>query len=359
MQRQLDTIEREVGVRVSESIAKGIKESGKATQFFTGDIFREALSMGTATVDDLAREVGDIFAVLAQGGLSKPEAIVALENSVPLILENLKELGPAGEAEIARIIDAAKVAGVEFTGLSELIQSTFAPATVESMSEAFGKTNAEIRSIASTLGINVQTELQRVAASVGLTGQQFKALGAALETQFGIPAEQLAEFLESTGVTAADLAEKLGVDVGAGAMVAADAQAQANERMSEGVNFAAQMADHLERAARASGGISFGGGGSLPVTGAARGLDAIATRPNLLMVGEGNRPERVTVTPLSGGDRGGGGNISVTVPVTVMAGAVTTNEGELAGAISDAVRVVVRDDLGGAMGEILKKIPAG
>ncbi len=46
--------------------------------------------------------------------------------------------------------------------------------------------------------------------------------------------------------------------------------------------------------------------GALPGIQAEHGIDTVVTRPTTLLVGERNRPERVSVTPLSGGGGGQG-----------------------------------------------------
>lgn len=261
-QKALKNIENEVGVRVSEGLLKAIRDSGRPAQLMIADIFAEGIAMGTANVDDLAREMGDVFSFLERGEITQFEAITTLEQSIPLLLQNLQDLGPAGEEQIERIISAAELMGVEFEGLADLIASTFAPATVESMAEQFGKTNEEIRAMGELLGIDIQTDIERIAASVGLTASEFTALGSALEEKLGIPAEQLAEFLEATGISAADLADKLGVDVSGGAKLVADAQELANQRLLTGVDIAAELRRQLEGAASASGMIQMPGSAS-------------------------------------------------------------------------------------------------
>lgn len=299
----MQEIGRDMGVSVTDGLAESIHASGKNPQLALASIFQE----GNLGVDRFAQEIGDLFSLIQQGG-DRGNAITAIEESVALLLPRLQELGPVGEAELQRIIGAAREMGIEFAGLDELIQSTFAPDTVETMAEKFGVTNAEIREMGRALGIDVQTNLERVAASVGLTAKEFTSLGSALEDKFGIPAERLAEFLESSGISAAELAEALGVNVGAGAQIAADAQAAANDRLGAGVDLAARLANELERASRASGGIRIPSGGNIP--GAAAG--DIVSSPSLRVVGEGGgaeviAPVRALLDAAMRAARGGGG----------------------------------------------------
>jgi TP901 family phage tail tape measure protein len=286
-EKAMKTIEREVGIRVSEGLLKGIRDSGRPAALFIGDIFAEGIAAGTANVDDLAREMGDVFSALQQGGITEFEAIKSLEEATPLLLQNLRDLGPAGEEQIQRIIGAAQEMGLEFNGLAEIIATTFAPATVETFKSQFGLTNDEIRAMSKLLGIDIQTDLQRLAASVGLTAKEFNELGAALESKVGVPAEQLAEFLEASGLSAAELAQSLGVDVGKGAELLAGAQGRANDRLQEGARLADRLAGSLQAAARASGNIRVPSGGN--IQGAQHG--EIVTSPALRVVGEGSGAE--------------------------------------------------------------------
>jgi hypothetical protein len=62
------------------------------------------------------------------------------------------------------------------------------------------------------------------------------------------------------------------VDVAGGSDDVTEAQQQANDRLIEGRDIAGQLADELERAARASGGINFGNGGGGDSVSAATGM---------------------------------------------------------------------------------------
>jgi len=81
-ERALKTIQNEVGVRVSEGLLKGIRDSKRPAQLQIGAIFSEALSSGTAGADDFAREFADVFSFLERGDITKPEAIRALGRDI-------------------------------------------------------------------------------------------------------------------------------------------------------------------------------------------------------------------------------------------------------------------------------------
>jgi len=258
----MDDVTRDIGASISEGLAEQILESGENAQLFLREIFEE----GSLALDDFAREVGDLFSFFERGELSEEGLIRELEETLPILIENFQELGPAGEAQLQRIIGAADRFGIEIQELDQLMQKTFAPDTLETMAEKFGLSVQQAREMAKVLDLDVQTNLERTAASVGLTAEEFKRLGAALETQLNIPAGQLKEFLDSTGLSAQALAEKLGIDVGEGAQLAASAQEAANKNIQQGVDFAAQLRRELEGAAAASRNIQVptGSGSPLP-----------------------------------------------------------------------------------------------
>lgn len=275
---------RDLGATISKELADSIEKSGEPLQLAIAEIFEAG---GFESIDRFAEEIGDIFSVLERGEISKPQAIVALEEAVALLLPRLEELGPAGEEQLERIIGAADRLGVEFVGLSELIQGTFATDTMEEFAEAFGKTNEEIRAIGNTLGITIQTNLERTAAGLDLTVQEFNRLGAALEEQLGIPAEKLEEFLKASGLSAQDLAEKLKIDVSGGAKALDDAQQSANKELERGKNLAESLARNIERAARASHNISVPSFPSMPTSGMRHGGEGVVTGPHAFVVEPG------------------------------------------------------------------------
>ena len=294
---------RDLGATIAQEMADAIKKSGKPIQLAVGQIFEAG---GFESVDRFAEEIGDIFSGLSRGEFGKPEAIAALEEAVPMLIANLQELGPAGEEQIQRIISAAQSMGVEFEGLSELIQGTFAPDTMESIAASFGITNDQVRELSDLLGVQVQTDLERMASSVGLSVAEFEALGAAVKDKFGIPMDQIDELMASLGVGAGELAAALGVDVAAGAGGLTAETAAANVELGAGVGLSAQLAFNLERAAAASGGIhigSFDAGGGIPTTGALHGFHGDVMGPRAFVIERGVR-ERVDIGE-SGSGKGG------------------------------------------------------
>lgn len=338
---------RDMGVTLSDALAKQIFESGKNIQFFLPEIFAE----GMMSVDRFAEEIGDLFSLFEQGGISKPALIAELERTIPILIANLEQLGPAGEEQIQRIIAAAKAMGVEFEGLGDLIQSQFAPSTVQEMKKQFGLTNKEVKELAKTLGIKIQTDIQRMAASVGLSTKEFKALGKAVEEKYGIPIKELLPFLESMGVSAEELGKALGVDVAGGSKGLGESMAGNQVEISGAADQAGRLAEQLERAARASGNISIpaipniGGG----VVAAQHGLDITARRPTFmpLLFGEAG-PERLRVTPLRGEDSESSAPTSNLVVNVSVSGVVVSRAEDLGRAIAPGIRAAIRDNMDGS-----------
>jgi hypothetical protein len=282
-------VARDMGPKISEELEKSIVESGRPAQLAIAKIFEEGFASGTATADMLAEEIGDLFSFFERGEITEPEIVAALEESIPMLISRLQELGPAGEEQLQRIIGAAQNMGIEFEGLSELIQGTFAPDTLEDMMEKFGMTNEEVRELADQLGINLQTNLEKMAATIGMSVDDFKALGAAVEEKFGIPMEDIEGLMASMGVSAEELAAALGVEVTTGAGELEDELVQNTEEMGRGADEANRLADALERAARASSGIVIPSSG-VPTAGMQHG--GITAGPQFTMIGEGG-PEVV------------------------------------------------------------------
>jgi len=274
-------VARDIGPSISKELEKSIIASGKPAQLAIGAIFKEGFATGSATADMFAEEIGDLFSFFGRGEITKFDLVGALEESVPMLIERLQELGPAGEEQLNRIIGAAQSMGIEFEGLSELIEGTFAPDTMESIAKQFDMTNDQVRELAGLLGVDVQTELERMASSLGLSVDEFKTLGAAVEEKFGIPMEDIGALLESMGISAADLADKLGVEVSDNAGELDDELKNSTEEMKLGADQASRMADALERAARAAGGIVVPSG-SIP--GMQHG--GIVDQPQLTIIGE-------------------------------------------------------------------------
>jgi hypothetical protein len=241
---------RDMGTQIPKELAEAIHQSGKNVQLFLPEIF-ETGGMG---IDRMAEEVGDLFSFFQRGEIDKGTLLAELKETLPILIENFDQLGAAGQEQIDRIISASYAAGIELEEFDALlktritdetlkemglvgqtnfqmireaaaklgveveflaakVQETFAPQTLEEMAKSFDKSNDEIREIAASLGLNIQTELEKIAASVGLTATEFTSLGEAMEKAFGIDAGRLTEFLESTGLSAQELANSLGVAI--------------------------------------------------------------------------------------------------------------------------------------------------
>ena len=352
-------VARDIGPQISEQLEKAIKESGRPAQLAIAEIFQEGFANGTATVDKFAEEIGDLFSYFERGEISKPELISALEESIPMLMDRLEELGPAGEEQLQRIISAAQAMGIEFEGLSELIQGTFAPDTMEEIAEAFNMTNDQVRELAKELGINVQTNLERMASSVGLSVDEFKKLGEAVKEKYGIPMEDIGKLLESMGVSAEELAAALGVEVSDSTDDLQDGLNKNADEMTRGATEAERMAAQLERAARASHDIDVPNMPSYP--GAQHG--EIADRPMVRMIGEAGpevvAPVRALFGSLGddiagkvasavrsgGGGRGGGGGNEIHIH---LENSIAPDASRLARVIGPAVGVALRENYGQA-----------
>ena len=348
-----------LGAIISKELANSIRKSGQSIQLAIAEIFK---SGGFKSIDRFAEEIGDIFKAFETGGFSKGSGIKALEEAIPLLIQNFDKLGVTGKRQVQRIINEARRLGFEFEGLSELITltltdealekmgfngalnvelirvkaielglefdvlrdkilSTFAPKTMEEFAKQFGITNDKVREIGKLLEIDILTDFEKMAALLGLTTDEAKKLGEALEAKTGIPAERLAEFLEATGISAAELAESLGVELGEGSEALATAQDRANEKLAHGARLAGIMADNIQRAARMSGGIRIPGiapnsdvlevdneAGNTPTphdtTGMAKGGSGIVKGPHSFFV-EPGKTEAFSFTPLNGSQQGG------------------------------------------------------
>lgn len=268
---------------ISAALSEAIRKSGKNAQLFIAEIFGENLALGIAgTADKFAEEVGDLFSVFERGEISEAELFTALKETIPLLIENFEQLGPAGEEEIERILAAAERFGVELEEIDALMQATFAPDTVEEIAEAFGMTNKEVKELGDLLGIKIQTDIQRMAAALGLSVKDFKKLGEAVEEEFGIPMEMIDELLASLGISAEELAEALGVEVAAGTKAVDDEMKNAADETERAAKLAERLALALERAALAAGNINIPDAGS--PEGAQHG--DIVSSPAIRKVGE-------------------------------------------------------------------------
>lgn len=244
-------VQNEMGVGISEGLAKAIEASGENIQLALAQIFQE----GAMSVDQLATEMGDLFSFFERGEISETGLLGALEETVPLLIEHFKELGPAGEAQVQRIIEAARAMGIEFEGLGELISTSMGP-SLQDVMEAFNLTNQQARELSNLLGVKLPTDTQILAAQLGVTPSQLKEIGKAMEEQFGIPLEQIQALMDMMGVDIEQLASALGVEGVEATDALKDIQEQANANIEQGAQLAKQLADELQRAAQASGMIN-------------------------------------------------------------------------------------------------------
>lgn len=106
---------RDLGVGISDELAKAVFESGKNLQLFLPEVFAE----GKLSADRLAEEIGDIFSGITQGKISESDAIPALQESTQVLLQNFDQLGATGEAQLERVLRAADSTGLQFEASGE------------------------------------------------------------------------------------------------------------------------------------------------------------------------------------------------------------------------------------------------
>jgi TP901 family phage tail tape measure protein len=359
-------VENEMGVGISEGLAKSIEASGQPVQLALAQIFQE----GAMSIDSLAQEMGDIFSGLSRGEFTKPEAIAALEQTVPLLIENFGQLGVEGEAQVQRIIAAAQNMGIEFAGLGELISTTLGP-SVNEVAETLGLTTQEAKKFAEMLGIKLPTEAQKLAAALGIPAKSVKEIGDALEKEFGMGLEDIQTILDTMGISIEDLAASLGVEIPksieAGSKESeelADGTKEVGDNLNHALERANRLADALGRAADESHNIQIpSGGGELP--GFQHG--GIVDRPTVGLIGEGDGgPEvvapvkalfgnlgsdiaekvaRAVISQPGPRDSGGGG-------ITISGGVFLGSPEEIAKYLGEAVGIALRENYGGSMTNI-------
>lgn len=359
---------RDLGASISESMAEEIHKGGKNVQLAIADIFE---SGGFTDINRFAEEVGDIFSGLDQGLFSSTEATEALSASTSILTENIGELGESGVLQMERILAAAAETGVGFANMDEFAQAYVArarelgvavndvalstlglgdalnqigesaPKTMEEISAQFGITNDEVRALGRELGINVQTNLERMANSLGLSVEQFRQLGQAVQEQYGIPLEDVDDLLSSMGVSAEELGTALGVDLG-GVTDATDAAAQNTQRAAEAATW---YADELERAMRAVSGISFP---AIPTPGIPSFADgAFVPKPTLAVVGDAPGGEFV----VPAGEMGNSSSINIVNNVDLR-GSFGMDEAQIADAITNMVREGIQRNTSGLQSEV-------
>jgi len=333
---------RDMGVALSDALAKQIHESGQNIQLFLPEIFAE----GKMDVDRFAQEVGDIFSLLEQGALSTDEAIGALEETIPILIEQFQELGPEGQAQVERIINAARTMGIEFEGLQELIAATFAPSTVEELMEAFELTREQVLALEEETGVSIQNNLQRMAAEAGLTAKEFRELRDAA-AEHGIDMEEIDDLAQALGISIAELAEKWGLDIGGAGEETSKVFSENAFYLEQSAQWASLLADELGRARVNAGGIEIpnipaGGGDGFQF--GTHGLDfqSFGARTPVVLHG------REAVIPRGGGHElageiaaalgsSGAGGTNISVMITQPLGSPEQ--------IRDAVAVAVKDAL--------------
>jgi TP901 family phage tail tape measure protein len=209
---------RDLGVSLGEGLSKQIADLSEqigdratAIQLSLGDIFGEALVTGTANFDVMAEQIADTFSFLERGQITATQAQQILNESVAQLLPHLDELGPAGEAQLQRLINAAEEFGITFEGLAE-IGGPIA-SSVEEIAEQFGITTGKAKELAKFLGVDVKNNVQRLADELGIPPKILKQIGEAVKADFGIPLEGIQGLLNTMGISIEDLAAAFGIEI--------------------------------------------------------------------------------------------------------------------------------------------------
>ncbi len=199
---------RDIGADISEELEKAIEESGQNAQLFLREIFEE----GDLGLDKLAEEVGDLFSFFERGEISESGLLGELDELLPILIENFGELGPAGEESLERIQRAAEAMGFDL-GIAgdqlERLQKGIPELTLEGFQQKFDL-SAEQTAGLQGLGLNLQTDVQRIADDLNVPLNILEGLGPALEN-LGVSFTELPDFLEATGLSIQDLFEKIGI----------------------------------------------------------------------------------------------------------------------------------------------------
>jgi hypothetical protein len=213
-----ETVSRDFGTEISKglqeslgSLAEEVGDLSTAAALGLSDIFGEAIASGTANFDLFAERIADTFSFLERGQITATEAQQILNESVAQLLPHLDELGPAGEAQIQRLINAAEEFGITFEGLGQLggpISSS-----IEEIAEKFGITTDAARELAEFLDVKVKTNVQRIADELEIPPKLLKEIGTAVKEQFGIPLEGIQALLMTMGISIDDLATAFGIKI--------------------------------------------------------------------------------------------------------------------------------------------------
>jgi len=218
---------------------------------------------------------------------------------------------------------------------------------MESIAESFDLTNEQVRALGEKLGIDIQTNLERMAVSLGLNVEQMRELGAAVSEEYGVPMEEVSALLEAMGVSAQDLAKALGLDFGD----VEDATKSAVDNTGVSADNATRYADESERGAAAWNSVDTKNFPSV-ISGLPPGFQhggRIPANPPLgttIRVGE---KEGETIVPDS--KMGSMGNVTNTFNITIPVDAVVADE-DVAQKIAGAVGLVIKDKLGDAVGNM-------
>ncbi len=220
-----EDVGRDWGVGISEGLSQQIAnlsdqigDRATAVQLSLGGLFTEAIGSGAANFDLLAQKAADTFSFLERGQITSAQAQQILNESVAQLLPHLDELGPAGEAQIQRLINAAQEFGVTFEGLAQLggpISSS-----LQDIMGQFKLSNQEAKELAKLLGVDVKTSTQKLAAELGVTPKILKEIGAAIEAKYGIPLDGIQGLLDTMGVSIEDLATAFEIDIPGSVVVA-------------------------------------------------------------------------------------------------------------------------------------------
>jgi hypothetical protein len=348
-------VERDLGPHISEGLEKAIEQSGQPVQLAIAKIFEEGFASGdpAATADRLAEEMGDIFSGLEAGEFGAPEAIRALEESVPLLIQHFNELGPAGEEQVQRIIAAAQNMGIEFEGINELISASLGPSITE-FANGLDLSKEQAKELADQLGIKLPTEAQKLAAELGTTPKVLKEMESKL-SDFGISMSEFQTLAQLSGLSIEELATKLGIEGVEGTKNLAETQEQANANLQTGADTAAILADNLERAALASGGINIPSFGSGELISAQGGFDSGVLSGTRFFPIVAHAKERVTVSRPGDGAAGG---VSVSVQMSnnfSIAEPLATAE-QISRRIVPVVKNAIERDVNSLAGAIKRKI---
>lgn len=242
---------RDMGVSLSQALMEEIDKSGEPIQTFLTEIFAE----GNMGIDRFAEEVGDLFSMFGRSEISEGTLMAELMQDLPLLIEHFDELGDVGKENLARIIDAAEVAGIDLGIMGDQLERMAAgipEATLEGMAESLKISVEQATALAALMGVPMQTDLQRMADDLDIPVEKLQELGVKLKEQFGVNIEDLDTLLKAMGITVEELAAKLGVELPAAAAAADEAIPDAGAPLDPTV-FGATAGDQI--AIRLAGGF--------------------------------------------------------------------------------------------------------